>query len=279
MTPDDLLRCTVDDTSQSAALVAALVARVIDPRSDRSRLTITLELASPRATVLRRLAKACARRGLAVELEGETIVVAGRPLALATDQPASDTIRVRLREHRVELERAGSARLGERAELLAAAPLLEAIERGAGLRWALLSSIEGSEGFATNVELCERRPDTGLDAGLQRSFPGLVGRVGFCSAIGPQPGAALHLTVLLGAGTSVDGVRDLLAAQAQETRSRWPRLRARAGFGSADCLGDPDVHLDVDALTSAGPLLRLVAYYDPPSVLAGDLLRRLAERR
>jgi hypothetical protein len=56
-------------------------------------------------------------------------------------------------------------------------------------------------------------------------------------------------------------------------------LRARPGFGSADCLGNPDVHLDLDAITSVGPLLRLVAYYDPPSVLAGDLLRRLGDRR
>jgi hypothetical protein len=53
-------------------------------------------------------------------------------------------------------------------------------------------------------------------------------------------------------------------------------LRARPGSGSADCLGDPDVHLDTDAFTSAGPLLRMVAYFDPPAILAGDLLRRLS---
>jgi hypothetical protein len=278
MTPEGVLLCTIDDTPQSAALLAALVTRVVDARFDRPRPTIAIALAGPRAPILKRLAKACARRGLAVELEGEAIVVAGHTLALAPEGTIEPT-HVRLREHRVELERAGAPRLGERAELLAAAPLLEAIERGAGLRWALLSLIEGDDGFAGNVELCERRPDAGLDAALQRCFPGLVGRVGFSSAVGPLPGAALHLTVLLGAGTTVDGVRDLLAAQAHESRSRWPSLRARSGFGSADCLGDPDVHLDLDAITSAGPLLRLVAYYDPPSVLAGDLLRRLTERR
>jgi hypothetical protein len=268
MTHDRVLICTIDDTWASAALVAALVA-VRGPQGP----TIALATASSRATALARLAKICARRGLAVEREGETIVIAGQRLAVA---PEGAGERVRVREHRVEfVGPGGSARLGERAELLAAAPLLDAIERGGGLRWALMAAIEGSDGFTANIELCERRPDAGLDAGLQRCFPGLVGRVGFSSAVGPLPGAALHLTVLLGAGASVEGVRDLLAAQSHDPRSRWPRLRARPGFGSADCLGDPDVHLDTDAITSVGPLLRLVAYYDPPAILAGDLLRRL----
>ena len=279
MTHEGALLCTIDDTPQSAALLAALVAGMGSRRHEGPRPTIALALAGPREATLRRLFKTCGRRGLAVEARAETIMVAGLPLALTPETASPETPRVRLREHRVELDRGGTPRLGERAELLAAAPLLEAIERGAGLRWALLSVLDGSDGFASSVELCERRPDAGLDAALQRCFPGLVGRVRFCSAIGPQAGAALHLTVQLGAGASVDGVRDLLAAQAQESHSRWPRLRARAGVGSADCLGDSDVHLDVDAISSAGPLLRLVAYYDPPSVLAGDLLRRLAERR
>lgn len=278
MTHEGALLCTIDETPQSAALLAALLAGLAR-RPEALRPTIALALAGPREAVLRRLFKTCGRRGLVVEARAEAITVAGLALALTSESAPIEATRVRLREHRVELDRNGSARLGERAELLAAAPLLEAIERGAGLRWALLSVLEGTDGFASSVELCERRSDTALDAGLQRCFPSLVGRLRFSAAIGPQAGAALHLTLQLGAGASVDGVRDLLAAQAQETSSRWPRLRALAGVGSADCLGDPDVHLDVDAIISAGPLLRLVAYYDPPSVLAGDLLRRLAERR
>jgi hypothetical protein len=260
MTHERVLICTIDDTSASAGLVAALLGM-------RERPAIGLALAGSRATALARLAKACARRGLAVERDGETIVVEGQRLSLA-----SEGVGVRVREQRVAL----GERLGERAELLAAAPMLEAIERGGGLRWGLLAVIEGSDGFASNVELCERRADAGLDASLQRCFPGLVGRVGFSSALGPHPGTALHLTVLLGAGASLDGVRDLLAAQSHDPRSRWPKLRAASGFGSADCLGDPDVHLDTDAFTSAGPLLRMVAYYDAPAILAGDLLRRLS---
>ncbi|MFO7565828.1 MAG: hypothetical protein R6X02_24515 [Enhygromyxa sp.] len=266
------LLCTIDETPASAALVAALLAQVSRPEHEGERPELVLAGPQP---ALRRLAQACARRGLSVELDADGIKVAGRALALRS-KAARGSIGVRLREHRVELEREGSTRLGERAELLAAAPLLEAIERGTGLRWALLSVLEGADGFASRGDLGERKPDAALDAGLQRCFPSLVGRIGFGAALGPQPGAALHLSVLLGAGATIDGVRDLLAAQA-ETRSRWPRLRMRPGFGSADCLGDPGVHLDLDALTSAGPLLRLVAYYDPPAVLAGDLLRRLAD--
>lgn len=260
---------TIDDDPASANLLAALVALVGSPAHEGE--PPELALADPQPAALRRLAKACARRGLSVELDAAGLVVAGRPLGPRPDQDPHE--RVRLRERRVELQRGGTKRLGERAELLAVAPLLEAIERGAGLRWALLSVLEGSDGFATPVDLSALEPDASLDAGLQRCFPSLVGRVGFCAAVGPHPGAALHLSVLLGAGASIDGVRDLLAAQA-EARSRWPRLRMRSGFGSADCLGDPGVHLDLDAITSVGPLLRLVAYYDPPAVLAGDLLRR-----
>lgn len=278
MSSQDLLLCTLDGSPHSAALVAALVSRMIDHRFAGPSWAIALELAGARGELIRQLSKSCGRRGLAVDMRSDAIIVAGRTLALAAEPPATP-VRVRLREHRVELDRGGGARIGERAELLAAAPMLEALERGGGLRWALLSAIEGSDGFAPPIDVCERRPDPSLDAGLQRCFPSLVGKLGFCSSSGPQPGAVLHLTVLLGAGASVDGVRDLLAAQAQESRSRWPKLRVRAGVGSADCLADPHVHLDVDAITSAGPLLRLVAYYDPPSILAGDLLRRLAERR
>jgi hypothetical protein len=261
------LVCTIDDDPASANLVSALLAVLGDPGFEGERPTIAL--AEPRPEALRRLAQACARRGLSVELGGGAITVAGRALAHGIEG-----VGVRLRERRVELRRDGSTRLGEHAELLAVAPLLEAIERGTGLRWAVLSVLEGSDGFSSRVDLGERKADASLDAGLQRCFPSLVGRVSFCSAVGPQLGAALHLSVLLGAGATLDGIRDLLAAQA-EARSRWPRLRLRPGFGSADGLGDPGVQLDLDALGSAGPLLRLVAYYDPPAVLAGDLLRRL----
>jgi hypothetical protein len=264
------LVCTIDDDPASANLVAALVAVLADPAFEGEQPTIAL---ADQTGAVRRVAQACARRGLSVQLGGGTITVAGRTLARDVE-PSREHVGVRLREHRVELRRDGSTRLGERAELLAVAPLLEAIERGTGLRWAVLSVLEGSDGFVSRVDLGERKADASLDAGLQRCFPSLVGRVSFCAAVGPQLGAALHLSVLLGAGATVDGIRDLLAAQA-EARSRWPKLRLRPGFGSADGLGDPGVQLDLDALGSAGPLLRLAAYYDPPAVLAGDLLRRL----
>ncbi len=256
------LVCTIDETPASAALVAALLGLSTTP--------LALAPVGDRAAAIDRLAKTCARRGLAVEVGRAGLRVGGRALELI-DAPA-DGPRVRLREHRVELDR----QLGERAELLAVAPLFEAFERGAGLRWALLSVIEGRDSWSASVDLCERRPEERLDAALQRWFPGLVGRVGHSTAVGPQLGAALHLSVLLPAGASVEGVRDLLAAQTEDARSRWPKLRSRPGFGSADCLGDPGLAVDLDAITSAGPLIRITAYFDPPTLLAGDLLRRLA---
>ncbi len=255
------------DASEASAAFGAAVLR-LGPSG------ALLECEGDRTAVLERLSRACARRGLTVEPQGEALLVDDRSVALICEPPPA-AARARLRGQQVELVRAGTTTLGERPELLAAAPLFEAFERGASLRWALQTTIFGRDEWTARVDLSERRPQLRIDAALQRWFPGLVGRVGVSAAVGPQLGAALHLSVVLGAGASLESVRDLLAAQADDARSRWPRLRERPGFGSADCLGDPGLTLDPDALTSAGPLVRIVGYFDPPAILAGDLLRRL----
>lgn len=268
-----MLVCTIDHEPASLTLVAALAAQVASPGFEGSRPELGVHVDGVPATAIARLIKTCARRGIAAGFEAGKLTIAGRPIALEREL-SSAVDRARLRDGRVALRLDGAERLGERAELLAAAPLLEALDQGNGLRWAMVGAIQGSDGFASCVDLSEHKPDPTLEAGLHRCFPGMVGRVGFGSAVGPLLGAALHLSVLLGTGGTIDGVRDRLAAQAEAARSRWPRLRLRPGVGSADCLGDPGVHLDVDAIGSVGPLVRLVAYYDPPAVLAGDLLRR-----
>lgn len=256
-----------DDSRASAELAAALIGAGVGG----AQLALQLERPSPGS--LARIAQACVRRGLPVTSERDALVLGGRRIPVVTERPAG-SIRLRLREHRIQVERDDTISRGERAELLAAAPLLEAFERGAGVRWLLLSVIEGRDSWSASIDLCEQAPDGRLDAGLQRWFPSLVGRVGVSVAVGPQLGAALHASVLLGPGVSVDGVRDLLAAQVDDGRSRWPRLLARPSFGSADCVGQPGLHLDLAALACAGPLIRLVGYYDPAALLVDDLVRR-----
>lgn len=305
------LVCVVDEAPASAALFAALIGILAGAHAGDPRLSFGLTLDGPRESILDGLARTCARRGLAVERGGErsdAIRIAGRAIELVPERRSSHSsqggdwsARARLRERRVELERSsgpgeldgqvdGQAeatpsvpRLGERVELLAAGPLLDLLEHGSGLRWAVLSVIEGRDAWHASVDLSEApsafgSPDASLDAGLRRSFPALVGRVAWSSAIGPQLGAALHLNVLLGTGASIEGLHDQIAQLAQQApaRSRWPRLRAPRSCGSADTLGDPRVLVDLDAIVSAGPLVRIATYYDPPAILAGDLLRRLA---
>jgi hypothetical protein len=263
--------CAIDETPASADLAAALVGA-----SGRGALRYTG--AGNRLAALTRVAQACARRGLPARVEGEALRIGEHALTLTTSKPSPDTAQLSLREGRVDVERGGSRSRSEPAELLAAAPLLEAFERGAGLRWALVSVITGRDPWTASVDLSERRPSKAFEAGLARWFPGMVGKLGYSEAVGPQLGAAIHMSVLLGAGATLDGVRDLLAAQAEHAGSRWPRLRARGfewGFGSGDSLGDPGLALDLDALTCAGPLIRITGYFDPPALLAGDLLRTL----
>jgi hypothetical protein len=279
--------CAIDETPASAALAAALV-RVAPERG-----ALRLSGHGERLHALTRVAQACTRRGTPAWVEGERLRVGEHQLALIREpsEASPGAAQISLREGRVEIERSGSRSRSEPAELLAAAPLLEAFERGAGLRWALVSVIAGRDPWSASVGLSERRPSKAFEAGLARSFPGMVGKLGYSEAVGPQLGSAIHMSVLLGAGATLDGVRDLLAAQAEHAGSRWPRLRTRGfgpgfdratsspgfgpGFGSADTLGDPALALDLDALTSAGPLIRITGYFDPPALLAGDLLRTL----
>lgn len=264
------LEYVVDEAPASAAVFAAIVSMLREPE----RGSLALSLASPPA-LLDPLVRTCARRGLAVERGAKAITVAGRTIPLVLgDQPQLGP-RARLREGRITLEQRGKAQVGEPSELLAASPVLDILERGAGLRWAVLSTIEGRDAWHASVDLSERRSDASFEAALRRSFPALVGRVAFCSAIGPQLGAAMHLSVVLGAGASVDGLRDQLAHVDHGSGSPWPRLRARRRVGSADSFGEPSVVLDLDAIVGVGPLIRIAAYYDPPAILAGDLLRRL----
>lgn len=260
--------CAIDETPASAALAAALV-RVAPERG-------ALCCCGPgeRPNALARVAQACTRRGTPAQVAGERLRVGAHELALVRE-PNPSAAQISLREGRVEIERSGSRSRSEAAELLAAAPLLEAFERGGGLRWALVSVTAGRDPWSASVDLSERRPSKAFEAGLARWFPSMVGKLGYSEAVGPQLGSAIHLSVLLGAGATLDGVRDLLAAQAEHAGSRWPRLCARPGVGSADTLGDPGLALDLDALTSAGPLIRITGYFDPPALLAGDLVRTL----
>jgi hypothetical protein len=244
------------------------------PEAPVSELALALE--GPRERTLAALVRTCARRGLAASFTDSALTIASLTIPL---EAAPGGVRARVRDHRVELDD-GKARLGERPELLAAAALLELLESGPGLRWAVLGLIEGHDGWHASVDLCERPSsgsDSKLDAGLARCLPALVGRVAFACARGPQLGAALHLSAQLSPSASVEALRDRLAHARGESlaaEGRWPELCARSGWSSADSLGEARVLVDLDALVSAGPLVRIVAYYDPAAILAGDLLRR-----
>lgn len=161
--------------------------------------------------------------------------------------------------------------------LLAARVLLEALDGGPGLRWALLSTVAGRRGLEAPLGRVDLGRDEALIAGLTRTVPGLVGRVQAVCGRGPQLGDSLELSVLLASGASLASARDLLA-RLPDTPPQPGRAAVELGrsASSDDALGRGCLLLDGAAIEAAGPLLRVLAHYDPAGLLAAELWRTLS---
>lgn len=148
------------------------------------------------------------------------------------------------------------------------APILHALERGPGLRWASLSLLE-PRSEAGSLGLVER--DAGeLEHALARVLPGLVGRVALSRAVGPQLGTRVELLALLGSPTS-EALDDLLEHLARKHPSE---LRAHVPHDSAVVLGDP--RLWIARVGGVGPLARVVGHVDVETALARRVWTRVA---
>lgn len=155
------------------------------------------------------------------------------------------------------------------AAVLAVEPLLRALEGGPGYRWVLVNHCAGRRATRPaplGLAPCPR--DEALASALGRRLPATLGKIAFTSTEGPQLGDSLELSVLLGRGGDLASVRDSIA------NAQAPRILDSPGARSDDALGRELLLLDTAALDGVGPLVRVVAHFDPAAWLA-EALRRL----
>lgn len=204
--------------------------------------------------------------GRALEPTHAGFRVAGSELA-RVDRPSDDDVVIELEPLRMRKPGHADQRI-EASAITALAPILLALERGPGLRWASLSLLEG-RGEAASLGLVEHDASE-LEQALARALPGLVGRVAPSLARGPQLGTRIELLALLGGskGDVVDDVLDHLA------RKHPDELRVHAPHDSAVVLGDP--RLWIARVGGVGPLARLVGHLDPDAALARRVWTRVA---
>lgn len=161
------------------------------------------------------------------------------------------------------------------AEVLAAAPLLSALESGPGLRWVTVDFVDGGRrpvglgGLGSGLVTA----DDALTTALERRLPNLAGRLTTARAGSPQLGSSVHISAILDSRGTLDGVRDSLAQLAAATDPSAP-FEVAPGVRSDEALGCGRVLIDSDALRGVGPLVHVLAHYEPTHLLAAHVWRR-----
>lgn len=207
--------------------------------------------------------------GRAIEGSGAGLRVGDREFT-QVDASEPDDVVIELDPIRVRVPGQSELRF-EPAAILAIAPVLQALDRGPGLRWASLSLIEGRVGSQAPLGIVEGDA-TSLDQAFARKLPSLVGRVALSLARGPQLGTRIELVTLLG-GSSSEVVDDLLEHLARTTPGE---VRAHAPHDSALVMGDARVW--IARSPGVGPLARIVAHLDPEAALAKRVWTRITSR-
>lgn len=208
--------------------------------------------------------------GLAIERAPERLQLAGRSIA-CVEQLDGFEIAIVVEHERVRLQVAGQPPIAfDPPSVLAIAPVLQALDRGPGLRWASLTILHGRSGEQAPLGVVEQ-PANSLDQAFARRLPALAGRLAVGLARGPQLGTRLELVALLGASTTavVGDVIDHLARQSPN------ELRACTPSDSATVIGDGRLWI-ADRSEGVGPLARIVAHLDPEALLASRVWARVA---
>jgi hypothetical protein len=205
--------------------------------------------------------------GRALEPTREGVRI-GEVELVRVDRPADDDVVIELEPLRVCMPGQAAQRI-DADPITLLAPLLQAIDRGPGLRWASLSLLEPAPAELGSLGLVEREVGE-LERALARVLPGLLGRVALSRAAGPQLGTRIELLALLGSSTS-EALDDLLEHLARKHPSE---LRAHAPHDSAVVLGDP--RLWVARVGGVGPLARIVGHVDVDTALARRVWTRVA---
>ncbi|MCA9696081.1 MAG: hypothetical protein KC431_01065 [Myxococcales bacterium] len=157
------------------------------------------------------------------------------------------------------------------AAVLAGAAVLAPLEAGPGLRWVTVEIVEGRREGADPGLGAGDRPEARerLSSALNRRMPGLAGKLVVAVTTSPQLGDSLQIHAQLAPGTGLD-VRDLL------TMDRDDMLEAAPGARSDEALGCPRVLVDDAAILRVGPMLRMLAHYDPAAITAAAVWRQLS---
>lgn len=208
--------------------------------------------------------------GLALEHGPEGLRVAGRTIACVETIDGFE-IAIVVEHDRVRVQVRSEPPIHfDPPPLLAIAPVLQALDRGPGLRWASLTILQGRTGEQAPLGVVEQ-PVGSLEQAFARRLPTLAGRLAIGRARGPQLGTRLELVALLGGSTTavVGDVIDHLARQSPT------ELRACTPTDSATVIGDGRLWI-ADRSDGVGPLARIVAHLDPEALLATRVWARVA---
>jgi hypothetical protein len=212
--------------------------------------------------------------GLAIERVPEGLRVAGRTIA-RVDETARFEISIMVspldHEDDVRVHVAGKPPINfDPPTVLAIAPVLQALDRGPGLRWASLSILRGRSGELAPRGVVEQS-GASLTQALARRLPALAGRLALGLARGPQLGTRIELVALLG-GSTTEAVGDVIDHLARQSPTE---LRACTPGDSATVIGDGRLWI-ADRSEGVGPLARIVAHLDPDALLANRVWARVA---
>jgi hypothetical protein len=209
--------------------------------------------------------------GLAIERVPEGLRVAGRTI-VRVDETATSEISIVVDDHDdVRVHVAGKPPIHfDPPVVLALAPVVQALDRGPGLRWASLSILHGRTGELAPRGVVEQ-PAAALEQALARRLPALAGRLALGLARGPQLGTRIELVALLG-GSTIEAVGDVIDHLARQSPTQ---LRACTPIDSATVIGDGRLWI-ADRSEGVGPLARIVAHLDPDALLASRVWARVA---
>jgi hypothetical protein len=154
--------------------------------------------------------------------------------------------------------------------VLAIAPVLQALDRGPGLRWASLTILHGRSGEQAPLGVVEQAAGS-LEQAFARRLPTLAGRLAIGLARGPQLGTRIESIVQLGSSTTA-AVGDVIEHLARQSPTE---LRACTPLDSATVIGDGRLWI-ADRSDGIGPLARIVAHLDPDALLASRVWARVA---
>ncbi len=169
----------------------------------------------------------------------------------------------------------------------AVAPVLAVLDATFGVRWALIGTVHANTGAQRVVDGAAsdlRRgraaaanivpTTTGAARAVAQVIPGLAGKLdGQAVRVPVIDGSLYEITCTLGDGPTLDRVLDVLRAAKEDKANRGILDVRRAPLVSSDIIDDLHSSIvDEEACLGAGPLIRVVGWYDNEAAYAARML-------